>query len=226
MSVQIGIPWRPAPDREDAFIDTCHWYESHDFEVVYGESPKRSVAERPFNLAKARNHLVRNVMTADVMVLSDADTIPEYFPLMEAIAAASADDLVHLPYHLYLDGDGQYIPGATSGVYVFTRRAWESTNGQDERFEGWGYEDSAWRLAHLTLNGRIPRHEGLVQASSHAPASRARLSLNRNRYREYQEAYGHVDRMQHLVGRSYWLNPIQPHEQPGLINGPSRPHRR
>jgi hypothetical protein len=195
--IQVGIPWRPEPSRIDAFAETFNWYQTHGFSVVTGEFTDR--VETRFNLSATRNHLIRDVLTSDVMVISDADTIPELEPLLAAIEGARADGLVHLPYHLYLDGEGHYVPGATSGVYVGTRRAFEATNGFDPRFVGWGYEDAAWRLAHLTLNGPIPRHRGVATAAGHDAAPRDRVSPNREIYRLYEKAYGDVTEMLEVV---------------------------
>ena len=195
--VQVGIPWREEPSRLEAFYRVRDWYESHGLEVVAAESPRHR--NGPFNIAAARNHLVRNLLTSDVMVLSDGDTLPQVEPLLEALAGALADNLVHLPYHLYRDDTGVYTPGACSGVLVTTRDGWEATNGQDERFRGWGYEDSAWKLAHLTLSGPIMRHRGTVTAATHSLAPRSTLAANHALFRQYQAAYGQVDRMTQLV---------------------------
>jgi hypothetical protein len=195
--VQVGIPWRPQPSRLKAFRDVGDWYGFRGYQVIAGEHPH--YADGPFNLSAARNWLARVGMTSEVMVLSDADTLVDEFALEEAIEAARVDGLVHLPYHLYRDDEGVYTPGATSGVFVFTRAAFESTNGFDPRFEGWGYEDASWRLAHLTLNGPIPRHRGVAVAMSHAPASRSQVATNRSLHKLYQNAYGNLDAMTELV---------------------------
>lgn len=191
--VMVGIPWRSQPTRVPAFEVTRRWWEERGFTVVTADT-----LHVPFNLAAARNKLVRE-SRAVVVVLCDADTVPEDEAIREAVYAAAADGLVHLPYHLYRTASGEFVDGAHSGVYVTTPAAWAKTNGQDEGFQGWGYEDNAWRLAHTTLVGPIPRHAGTVVAANHAPASRDHVSRNRARYRLYQDAYGNPERMQALV---------------------------
>jgi hypothetical protein len=194
--IQVGIPWRPHPSRIDGFANTFGWYQEHGFSVVVGEDPAHE-SER-FNLSATRNWLAREKLTSDVFVISDADTIPELGALEEAVAGARADGLAHLPYHLYQNEEG-FIPDATSGVYVFTRAAFEATNGFDPRFIGWGYEDRAWRLANLTLHGPIVRHAGLAIAAGHDAAERDRVSPNRDLYKLYERAYGDVTAMLELV---------------------------
>lgn len=205
LGYQVGIPWRPQPSRMQAFEETRAWYMEHGFEVIAGQHPEH-LEPKPFNIAAARNQLVSymagHARSSNVITLSDGDTIPSIGSLMQAINAAQ-DGYVHLPYHLYIGANGKLVPGACSGVMVFTPQAWASTNGQDELFEGWGYEDSAWRLAHEVLNGPIIRHHGIVQASMHDTAAKhPLLTRNRQRYRMYLDAYEQNDvaRMQTLTG--------------------------
>ena len=181
--VTVIIPWRPQPSRLAAFEATSRWYvENLPGAVV------RTVdsGEVPFNLARCRNVGIAAVPDPDeVVVIGDADTIPSIEPLLAAIAAAATSGLVHLPYTRYqwlgalgtaafFDGsplagvDATLVVGACSGVYVTSPRTWASHGGQDERFRGWGFEDSAWYAAHTTLLGAVPqRHDGDVYALHH-----------------------------------------------------------
>ena len=200
----VVIPWRPQPSRLAAFEATSGWYlENLPGAVV------RTVdsGEVPFNLARCRNVGIAGLPQDEVVVIGDADTIPSLEPLQEAVAAAAASGLVHLPYTRYqwlgaigtaafFDGapldaiEATLVVGACSGVYVTTPRTWASHGGQDERFRGWGFEDSAWYAAHTTLLGAVPqRHEGNVYALHHETQLRegeqyeANAAL-RERYRE------------------------------------------
>jgi predicted glycosyltransferase involved in capsule biosynthesis len=141
----------------------------------------------PFCLAACRNQAVRIAEAGgyDVVVLADADTLPEREPLLAAIEAAAGDTRVHLPYNQYRslreDGTRQYltgtplercnhlvVDGACSGVYVTTPATWWAHGGQDERFLGWGGEDAAWYAAHKAILGAEPiRHTGRVFALHH-----------------------------------------------------------
>jgi hypothetical protein len=179
----VIIPWRPQPSRIAAFDIVLDWYRTNlpgsDIRLVDSVDPV-------FNLAQCRNSGVASVDDADeVVIIGDADTLPELPPLRAAIEAAASDGLVHLPYTEYrwlgaagtaqltdgaalADCDFELVRGACSGVYVTTPATWRRHGGQDERFRGWGFEDAAWYLAHETLLGEPPRrHEGRVYALHH-----------------------------------------------------------
>ncbi|MET0589614.1 MAG: hypothetical protein ABWZ77_00410 [Naasia sp.] len=191
----VFVPWRPQPSRVAAFERLIAWYaaELPDWEVRTIDT-----GDVPFNLAACRNAAFTGRADDDIVILNDADTIPERAPLLDAVSAAAEDDLVHLPYTEYrwlgAVGSGQYaegtaladcdhevVRGACSGVYVSSARSWRGHGGQDERFRGWGYEDAAWYLAHGTLLGAHPaRHEGRVYALHHVPEVRAGAQYDAN----------------------------------------------
>lgn len=182
--VLVGIAWRPQPHRVYAHDLTVQRYR----ELL----PSATVMDfdtdhEPFCLAACRNLAVQfgERAAADVVVLADADTLPEREPLLAAVEAATAGNAVHLPYTEYRslrrDGTDQFLAGrplqdcshltvpyATSGVYVTTPTTWWACGGQDERFQGWAPEDMAWLICHRLLLGTDPaRHEGRVYALHH-----------------------------------------------------------
>jgi len=217
--VSVVIPWRPQPSRIDAFERLTAWYARELPDV-----PVRTVdsTDPVFNLAHCRNLAVANAVPGEVIVLNDADTIPEVRPLRAAIHAAGVDRRVHLPYTEYRwlgrDGSGQYangtpledcsfelVLGACSGVYVTTPEAWHAHGGQDERFRGWGFEDAAWNLAHSTLLGSPPaRHEGRVFALHHVGADRFgdQYEANAALMERYRSVAGDPSGMASLVGEA------------------------
>jgi hypothetical protein len=165
----------------------------------------------------------RNLATAapdEVIVINDADTVPEVDALRAAVAAARTSGQVHLPYTEYhwlgAEGTSQLragtpandcgfdlVLGACSGVYVTTPRTWAAHGGQDERFRGWGFEDAAWYRAYATLMGDPPvRHEGNVYALHHVAEVRAgeRYDANAALMRRYLAAAGDPAAMAQLVG--------------------------
>lgn len=182
--VLVAIPWRPQPHRE-----TGHTHTVNRYRALLPEADLVDVDtdDETFCLAGCRNKAVALAETGgyDVVVIGDADTLPEPGPLHEAINAAAHDThRVHLPYTQYrslrADGTRQYLTGrrladcnhlvvpfATSGVYVTTPAAWWHVGGQDERFKGWAPEDMAWLTAHRLLAGEPARHEGVVYALHH-----------------------------------------------------------
>ncbi|MFJ6653752.1 hypothetical protein ACIQLJ_13260 [Microbacterium sp. NPDC091313] len=223
---RIVIPWRPAPSRLDAFDRVIAWYRENlpslPIETI-------DTGDVPFVLAACRNAAMRAADPHEVVVVGDADTIPELDPLIEAIRAAATSPYVHLPYDEYrwLGRTGsaqyaagvalqdciveQYVDGACSGVYVATPRAWESHGGQDEGFRGWGFEDAAWLLAHSTLLGAPPRrHRGRVYALHHIGEVRAGAAYDANaaRMQSYRSAAGDPSAMARLVGTAREPDPF------------------
>jgi hypothetical protein len=219
LRVLVAIPWRPQPDRVYAHHLTRERYA----ELLPGVDIVDVDTEHdPFCLAGCRNKGVRLAedMAADVVVLGDADTLPEREPLLAAIEGAARDGLVHLPYTQYwsLRGDGtaQYrrgvplercnhfeVPGACSGVYVASPATWWAHGGQDERFLGWGAEDAAFWSAHVALLGSEPvRHEGRVYSLTHESATKEGPQYTANFalcYR-YHQAQSDPEAMRALIG--------------------------
>jgi hypothetical protein len=211
--VTIVIPWRPQPSRLFAFDRVVQWYRE-----TLGDVPIEIVdsGDEIFNLARCRNLGVARILDPhDVVVIGDADTIPEREALLEAIAGARTSRRVHLPYSEYrwLGAAGtaefaagrpldrcthEVVHGACSGVYVTTPATWRSHGGQDERFRGWGFEDAAWHVAHETLLGEPPRrHSGRVYALHHEGQPREGEQYDANaalmeRYRSASSAPEHM----------------------------------
>lgn len=216
----VVVPWRPQPSRIPSLDAVREWYhrEFPDAALVLVDSP-----DPVFNLAQCRNIGVASVTDPDeVVVINDADTIPERESLLSALVDAGSSGRVHLPYTEYrwlgaagtaeyragaalLDCEFELVVGACSGVYVTTPRTWSAHGGQDERFRGWGYEDAAWYLAHVTLLGESPRrHPGRVFALHHQAEERAGAQYDANGalMQRYREAAGDPSAMRRLVEES------------------------
>lgn len=210
--VLVGIPWRPQPSRRQAHDLTVARYR----ELLPGaDLIEVDTRHKQFCLAACRNEIVRRAETGgyDVVVIGDADTIPEPGPLHEAIQA-TGDGYVHLPYTEYRSleerGTRQHAAGtplercahtvygpACSGVYVTTPAAWWACGGQDERLRGWGFEDVCWLVAHKALLGAPPvRHAGRVYALGHLPAAKTgkQYDANKARHDKYIAAAEHGPR--------------------------------
>ena len=194
--LSVLVPWRPQPSRIEAFEALKAWYARHLPEAVIRTFDSD---DELFNLSACRNIAISSIDDEnEVVVINDADTVPELAPLREAIADAATSNLVHLPYDRYhwlgRQGTAQFLAGAEpadcayelvigarSGVYVTTPKTWWSHGGQDERFRGWGFEDAAWYVAHETLLGEAPRrHPGAVYALHHETQLREGPQYDRN----------------------------------------------
>lgn len=218
--VTIVIPWRPQPSRIDAFERVTSWYREQLPEL---EVRVIDTDDELFNLSRCRNAAVDAEPDADaVLVINDADTLPERDALLSAIDAAATGTRVQLPYTDYhwlgAAGSAQYaagtplaecsyelVRGACSGVYVTTPRTWRAHGGQDERFRGWGFEDAAWYIAHTTLLGGPPeRQSGRVYALHHVAAERAGTQYDANAalMQRYRDAAGDVEAMSQLVAEA------------------------
>lgn len=217
MTLVVLIPWRPQPSRVAAFEAVSEWYRAHvpDVEIRAIDSP-----DTVFNLSRCRNIGIAGVTDpSQVVVINDADTLPELEALKSAIAAARTSGLVQLPYTEYhwlgaagtaqyaagtalADCDFELVRGACSGIYVTTPATWWAHGGQDEIFRGWGFEDAAWYLAHSALLGTAPqRHTGRVFALHHEAQLRTGVQYEANaaRMESYRTAAGDPDAMRRLV---------------------------
>lgn len=227
----VVIPWRPQPSRLAAFDEVHAWYTENlpEAEIVTVDS-----GDEPFNLARCRNVGVAQAAgvgpagtgttdggrtSSDVVVIADADTLPQREPLRAAIEAARTSGRVHLPYTEYhwlgRDGTAQFrdghpleqcdfelVRGACSGVYVTTPETWSAHGGQDERFRGWGFEDAAWFVAHQALFGEPPRrHDGMVFALHHEAQLREgpQYDANAALMQQYRDASTSEDAMREFV---------------------------
>lgn len=179
MTTAVVIPWRPGTPERNANHSVVRAHvtallpDAVHLDVDSGRTP--------FSRAGSRNEGVRVAQHAgaDVVVICDADTLVEPEPLHAAIAAA-ADGMLHLPYTWYRGltqaGTADHIAGrpaaecpaelehqwATGGVLVMTPAAWWQAGGMDERFQGYGFEDAAFRIAADALLGPTAKHDGTI----------------------------------------------------------------
>ena len=170
-TVVVGFPWRPTTDRLAAFELVQDWYESAlpDSVQLLCDS-----GHEPFNRAASRNLVVERALghSADVVVVSDADTIPTPSGLRAAIGAA-VDGGMHYPFDKYLYAGSDNPPGGnTGGIYVCRPDVWLAFGGMDERFDGWGGEDDAAHAAAECLLGRPTTHPGFAVSLWHDGACR------------------------------------------------------
>lgn len=206
MKVGLVIPWRSQPSRIPPFESVLGWYEKNFPDINIYLSDRSGV----WNLSASRNDGVLKAQkdNCDVVIVNDADTIPEFNPVMEALRSAVVDGYCHTPYTNYImltkGGTAQHIRKGTplsrcagrpykeacSGVYIATPEMWFGIGGQDEKFTGWGYEDNAWHRAHEVILG-IPsvRHKGNCYAFNHIdqPHSGPQYEANKELWLRYLE---------------------------------------
>lgn len=202
MSVTVVIPWRDQGirERQEALEKVKRWYRAffgHFVQTITADS------DGPWSLARARNIGVL-MAKSDVVIISDADVVPEFGPLCEAIGACLSSGYVHLPYTTYRNGDFQWN-GSVGGIYVTTPGTWNALGGQDDRFTGWGGEDHAFVYAHQTLLGApMPRHEGVLTHFPHpSPPEKSVDHLNYQKMaallERYANANGDIATMKNII---------------------------
>lgn len=177
--ISIVMPWRPQPSRIRAFEHTKNYYISllerrgEPFELVLADNPG------PFNLSAARN---RGVAAAEheLILMVDADSIAPEDTILEAINMAG-DNRTHYCFDgfVYLtpeqseaayNGNPPTLNGGApheSSVMVLTKHAYWTAGGMDERFQGYGGEDNAFRAATDTMNGPSHWHHGIGYSLHH-----------------------------------------------------------
>lgn len=176
----ILVPRRPDGGRRDALwaYARTRW-EALGWPVVEG----RHDGPGKFNISAARNEAARLAGDWDVAAVVDADTVsPEPGRLASAAEAAhrtgrlvrlaetylmcdeaASDELMatgRLPARGVRRLGGRNLHAG--GVHVVPRRLWDQVGGYDERFVGWGHEDTAFEAACEALAGPIASAGGTV----------------------------------------------------------------
>lgn len=181
----VVIPWREQPSRIPLLKLVKDFYITNllGIEIIYSDRPGEF-----WNAAASRNDGVKKAQEAgcDVVIINDADTIPEIEPLLEAIQSCQKGNMIHNPYshckvfskeETFRHYDGMKLQDiyctnvfttSNGGVYVCTPEAWWSIGGMDEKFVQWGYEDSAFEVAHKIIKGvKLVKHDGNIYSLKH-----------------------------------------------------------
>lgn len=224
IKVAVVIPWLSKENRIYSYNIVLDWYKNNlpDATIISAYDGRM-----PFCLSGSRNVGVKQAQEegAEVVIINDADTLPQIESLIKAIKYAKDNACCVLPYDEYRslreDGTKEYLKGiplemcnyfevlgACSGCYVTTPETWWAHYGQDERFRGWGFEDSSWFAAHSTLLDRQPhRIKGCVFSFHHdgeiktGPQYEANAALCYN----YLESSGNKEKMKDLASQGLWI---------------------
>jgi hypothetical protein len=178
--VLVAIPWRDRGDRERT--RALDFVRGH-LKTITGVEPviTDGMGER-FSLSAARNAAVERAKAAGVkvIVICDADTLVEPQAMHSAIEIAAIQDRVILPFTLYralgpnesqavMNGrdparmtDIGSLTWSVGGVFVCRPKSWDALGGQDERFTGWGCEDTAFNLVADRLDRSHVRVKGTI----------------------------------------------------------------
>lgn len=222
MRVVAVVPYRSTPGRDPLLraVLACLAEALPDAQSLLVDAGRGGGV---FNRAASRNLGVREAFAdygAQVVVLCDADTVPEVEPLREAVAQVGVGQL-HLPFTwfrmLTATGTDAWFNGdpypasvteehdrAVGGVLVCTPGTWWTFGGQDEGFSGWGCEDTAFWTVASTL-GTVVRYEGTITHLWHPGADAERgiwspaYRRNAMRCKLYTDARGDPARMRTVL---------------------------
>lgn len=206
LRVALGIPFRSAePTRISAFQKTMRELQGlYPWSTVVAGTDGRDHGD--FNRGRARNMLVETLHGADVIVLCDADSIPQISGLSSAVTSAHLAGGMHFPFKTVLDlgPTGQplrtYGPSA-GGCYVFKPETWALLRGQDER-GGYSLDDRAMLVAVNTLLGGPVYHDGVLTCLWHKRGPETRPSAyTQGLIKEYLALEGDRDQLVQLLDR-------------------------
>ena len=224
MSVVVLVPRRAGiPDRDRLWDFTRAWWEqAHpDWKIVEGHHDTG-----PFNRGAAINRAAEDAGDWDVAVIIDGDVLIDAQPVRSGVDLARIEARMVLGFterlHLSQRGTEKVLEGfrgnwtnrgmvvrrfrdSCSSCVIVNRELWDRVGGFDERFEGWGWEDVAFRVACETLgDGEMVKMGGtlfhLWHRTSHENSARE-LTFQRNKARgeAYREARFDVDRVRALL---------------------------
>jgi len=183
MRVVLGFPYRGVQRfREEIFsIVKTKVTEMYPWDgVVVGDS-----GHDQFNRAATRNSIVREAheMGADVVVICDADSIPEDFNLHIGIKRAFERDefvvpfetvrVIHYKSVFRSYADYKTIPEVRTygpscgGIFICRPSTWAFLGGMDERIQGWGYEDQIFLVALKTFLRGYTSLQGILYNFEH-----------------------------------------------------------
>lgn len=185
MKVCLAYPFRP--DGHERAWNFGHVRRCVDTYYPWDTIIQVDSGHEKFNRAATRNLAVTHSQSigADVVVICDADSVPEQQPLEDAINGAFQDGRIHYPF----DTVYELVPKATQqvghqnieqlkqrafgkcasegGIWVTKPSTWWKVGGQDVRFAGWGCEDRAFLAANRTLVGDPVKHPGALLCMYH-----------------------------------------------------------
>lgn len=217
MKARIIIPWRATPDRMANFRYCERWWRQH-----FPEIPIQLVDDgsMKFNRGGSRNEGVQYSLDQDVVILADADTVPEELPVREALFAAQ-DGKLHLPYTTFhglsQSGTRRALRGrplseqptsdahdhATGGILVIKPNSYLEAGGMPP-LQGWGFEDTIFRITADAILGPTVRHTGTIYHLHHNAVwnlGGPEWTRNKEICDEYVECEGDPLRIKQLISR-------------------------
>jgi hypothetical protein len=195
------------------------WQREVKLSIVEGHH-----TEGLFNRSAALNAAYAKSPPCDVYLIIDADVICDPEQVAEAIELAHKEQRIYLAFsrrhnlnprgtEKVMGGEqgswrawiGKTYNDMASSAIAIPRATWDLLGGFDEKFEGWGFEDSAFALAYETLTGHtIQKVPGELWHLWHPTAPEGKrgtpsYQANRARMEAYRAALGNKEATRGLL---------------------------
>lgn len=195
MDVSVLVPWRSEDPQRIKVWDYIKWEWSLMGVEICAASDGRG--HGPFNTSKACNNAFK-MSTKNWLVTTGADVIPDWTLIQSGLHFAAQRDLRWVP----LGNQTEYFNAEATDRILQTKRWWDETpdplytvpfqtgimlirrdlyletGGHDERFEGWGGEDAAFRRAVHVIGGDSAPVPLSLRCLWHDPGRRGTMSKN------------------------------------------------
>lgn len=168
------VPRRADNGHRDRLWKFCRewWTTNHPtIEIFEGH---HNADEGKFNRSAAINRASKAAGKWDIGIILDSDVLIDPINVEQGILVAQRFNRICIPFRTYhsLSQEGSArIMGGWSGdwltastkaywdsvscVVVVSRGLWDRVGGFDERFVGWGFEDTAFACATDAVSGRL-----------------------------------------------------------------------
>lgn len=198
MDVSVLVPWRSDDPQRIKVWDYIKWEWSLMNVEICAASDGRD--HGPFNTSKACNNAFK-MSTKNWLVTTGADVIPDWTLVKMGLVFAAERNLRWVPLGNQTEyfnaeatdrileskrwwdetTDPVYSVPFQTGIMLIRRDLYLETGGHDERFEGWGGEDAAFRRSVHVLGGDSDPVPLTLRCLWHDPGRRGTMSKNNYR---------------------------------------------
>lgn len=221
MKVVLGFHYRGDKYREPIFKQIRPVLEGYD---LWDDIIECDSGHIPYNRSASRNLVVKQAIdrSADVVVVCDADSLPEREPLEKSIYAATTADGIFTPFDRVHQLSASFVRNlphnilrmrpfntygpSFGGCYVTTPDNWIRAGGMDERICGWGYEDQIFLVAAKTFLSGHQLHPGNLLTFEHPRQHEINFRRANSELRDlYNENCGNKEKIRELqAGSNDW----------------------